>query len=576
MNEAQRRVFATFTAHEMAHMWFGDLVTMKWWDDLWLNESFAEWMGNKIAAKVSPELDVAPHALLAVQHAYAIDELLSTRAIRQPVTNMENLYESADALAYQKGEAVLGMTERWLGPDVFRKGVNAYLKKHAWGSAEGSDLWNALGDASGKDVPGVLASFLDQPGVPTVSAEVAPGGRVTLTQRRYFHYGVAGPDTALWKIPVTLAWPSGSTMRTKTVLLGERRMTVALPAGERPSWVHPNAGESGYYRWGLEPDAYDAMVVAAPRFLDPRERIGVLENAGAMLDAGAIHGDQYVRLLASFSRDESPLVVQTVCRDLGMIQETFVTPDLEGAFDSFVARTLEPALDRIGLKRAPREDDAVPELRGQLLVWLAEFGGDARIRAYADSLTDAYLVDRDRVDPSLAGSAIAISAAFGDSTRFETFRRRFEETSVPADRTRFLSALGNFRDPALHRKALAYALTGPLRPQEVFTIPAAAAQFPEFRDDVWAWWMEHYETLTSRMPPEYAMYVAYAPGGCDEARIRSAKGFFAEPGHAPPGTLSLLAKVAESVEDCVGLRAREGTSVAREIGGAASPSVGAR
>lgn len=574
MSIAQRRTFAVFTAHEISHMWFGDLVTMRWWDDLWLNESFAQWLGDKIAERVHPELAVAPNALLDIQQAYGIDALLSTRAIRQPVTDMENLYEAADVLAYQKGEAVLGMTERWLGPEVFRKGVAAYLKAHAWGNAEGADLWNALGRASGKDVPGVLASFLDRPGVPLVTAELSRDGRVSLSQRRFLHYGVPAPDSSTWKVPVTLSWPSGNGLRTETVVLDRPRMTVALPGGARPAWVHPNAGEAGYYRWNVDAAAFQALVAAAPRAFDARERIGVLENASALLDAGEIHGDQYVRLLAGFGADASPLVLQSVCHGLTAIKEGFVTPDLTDSFGAFVGRTLSPAFERYGLSREPGEDDAVAELRGELFRWLAADAGNARVLAYADSLADAYLVDRNRVDPSLAGAALWASALHGDSARFETYRSRFEATGLPAERPLFLDALGNFREPALRRKALDYSLVGPLRPHELYMIVGSVGREPAFRDEAWAWWMKHYEEVTARMPPEYAMYVAYAAGGCDEARIETAKKFFTGPEHTPPGTLTLFAKVVESVNDCVGLRAREGESVGRALRDAVAGSRG--
>ncbi|HEX7078065.1 MAG TPA: M1 family metallopeptidase [Candidatus Eisenbacteria bacterium] len=563
MSVEQRRTLATFTAHEISHMWFGDLVTMKWWDDLWLNESFAEWMGDKIAGQVYPDLAVGPNALLEGQQAYAIDALLSTRAIRQPVTNMENLLEAADVLAYRKGQIVLGMTERWLGPEVFRKGIVSYLKAHAWGNAEGRDLWNALAKASGKDVPGVLGSFLDQPGVPMVDVAVDPAGRVTLSQRRFLHYGATAPDSALWKIPVSLSWPDGGTRRTETVVLDRRRMTVALPRGAGPAWVHPNVEEAGYYRWSLDAASFRGLIAAAPRALDTRERIGVIENASALLDAGAIHGDQYVEILGGFADDESPLVVSSLFGGLGLVKNAFVTPDLEDPFASFVRRTLTPALRRFGIARRPNEDEAVSLLRPQLINWLADDGRDAAVLAVADSLARSFLNDRGSVDPSLVGTALLTTAIHGDSTLFGEFRRRFETTEVPTDRPDYLSALGNFHDPALRKDALDYALHGPLRPHELFTIPSVMAGTPEFRDETWAWWMENYDSVTSRMPPEYAVYVPYMAGGCDAARLEQAKTFFADPKHAPPGTLKELAKLSESVGDCVGLRGREGAAVAR-------------
>ena len=167
---AQREAHVTINAHELAHMWFGDLVTMEWWDDLWLNESFASWMGDKAAEEAFPELRTAVSDVATLQGAMVTDARLSTRAIRQPVSALDNLLQAADTLAYQKGEAVLGMVEAWVGPEAFRKGVLDYLAAHEWKNASAADLWRALGKAAGKDVGGVLATFLDQPGIPLVEA----------------------------------------------------------------------------------------------------------------------------------------------------------------------------------------------------------------------------------------------------------------------------------------------------------------------------------------------------------------------------------------------------------------------
>jgi len=183
MSTSQRRTFAYFTAHEVAHMWFGDLVTMKWWDDLWLNESFADWIGIKIAGEVYPNLQVDADALEGVQQAMNMDAQLATRVIRQPIESMSNLLQSADPLTYKKGNATLGMFERWVGPATFRKGVLAYLKEHEWGNATANDLWDALSKAAGRDLHGPMSTFLDQPGVPIVSAEVMKDSRVRLAQK---------------------------------------------------------------------------------------------------------------------------------------------------------------------------------------------------------------------------------------------------------------------------------------------------------------------------------------------------------------------------------------------------------
>ena len=563
ISAAERQTLAVFTAHEIAHMWFGDLVTMKWWDDLWLNESFAEWLGNKIADQVQPQSLIRLNALTEVQGAFLTDAQQATHAIRQPVLSMDNLFQAADELAYKKGQAVLSMTERWIGLETFRKGVVAYLKKHAYGNAEGKDLFEALGSASGEDVGSMLATFLDQPGVPIVRAELGEGGAVTLTQTRYKNFGAAEPPPQLWKIPVTLRWESGGTQRTRTVLLDRDRMTVQLEGGA-PAWVHPNADEAGYYRWSVDSQTLGRLTAAATA-LNERERIGLIQNATALLDAGEIHGDQYISLLAAFSGEQNPVVLSALISAMGRVRTTFVTEPLEDSFAATLRRVLGPALKRYGIDRAPAEAEAVSLVRPKLLGWLGEEGKDEAVRSRAESLARAFLKDRASVDPSLVGPVLRLAALRGDEALFEEYRKKFETSTAPNDRYPLLSAIGSFSNPALRERALRYTLTGPIRPHELFWIPAAMSADPEYLDQVWAWWRENYDVVAGRMPPDYSIYIPYAVAGCSEERLRQGETFFADPKHSPPGTLKELAKVAEGVRDCVGLRAREGGAVTRAL-----------
>ena len=565
----QRATFAVFTAHEMSHMWFGDYVTMKWWDDLWLNESFAEWMGDKIADQVYPSYRIPLQERIQSDRAYAIDAQLATHAIRHPVKSLENLYEAADELAYSKGQAVLDMTERWIGAETLRKGVIAYLKAHAFGNAEGRDLWNALGAASGKDVPGVLASFLDQAGVPLVTADLRPDGTVELAQKRFLNYGVTAPEKTLWKIPVTLLWISRGEPRTLPVVLDREQMSVRLP-GSAPAWVHPNADERGYYRWNVDAASLPKVIADAPTALTARERVGFIQNANALLDAGAIHGDQYLEILAGFAPDSNPSVIRTIAQSLGSLEEAFVDGSNEQAFAAYVRRVLGPALRRFGLDRAPNEEEAVSFVRPSLYDWLGDEGKDDQVLAHAEALARAYMKDRKSVDPSIIGQVLRLAAIRGDSTLFEEYRHRFETTTIPSEREDYLRALGTFRAPELRKRALAYALTGPLRPQEYFTIPGAIGAVPRQRDEAWAWWEDHYDQVIRKMPAEYAMFVPVNAGGCSKPRLESAERFFADPKHQQPGTATTLAKVVEGTTDCLGLRDREGASVERALGAMAN------
>jgi alanyl aminopeptidase len=561
--DSQRERLAVYLAHEIAHMWFGDLVTMAWWDDLWLNESFASWMEDKITAEVFPEFQSTVTQVSSMQRVMGGDARLSTRAMRQPVKSVASLLQSADELAYVKGSAVLAMTESWLTPETFRKGVLAYLKQYEDGNATGDDLWKALSKASGKDVTGVLKSFLDQPGVPLVSATLLEGGRVKLRQSRFLNAGTKALKAQTWRIPVVLEHPGGE----QRVLLTEPEMTVKLEASSAtPAWIHPNGGEAGYYRWSVPRETLTALTKNA-KHLSVRERVGLLGNASALLDAGELTGDAYLALLEEFAGDPEPLVVGAVVTGLSGVRETFFSEKDDPAFAAFVRRSLRPALDRIGPEPRAGEPEAVTELRPALLTALAAWGKEEAAEAQAKKLAEAYMNDPASVPPSLATPGLVLTANRGDAALFETIRQRFEGSKSPTDRTRYLGALGSFRDPALVDRALAYVFTGPLRPQETMSIPRHVAEVPEGHERAWTWMTSHYEEIAKRLPADFIIFMPYFAAGCSETRLDAAKKFFADPQHAPAGTDRELAKVEEGVRDCARLSAREGDAVRRYLAG---------
>jgi alanyl aminopeptidase len=558
----QKRSLVAVSAHELAHMWFGDLVTMTWWDDLWLNESFASWMGDKIADRAFPGYGLQIDQVDGMQTAMTTDARLSTRAMRMPIEGVENLDQLADELTYDKGQAVLTMFESWLGPGIFRKGVVEYLKDHRFGSATASQLWASLSKAAGTDVGAPMATFLDQPGVPLVKVDVLAGGRIRLTQRRFLNDGVVAPKPATWQIPVILKYSDGKTARTKTLLLKEPSRTLALEGAGRIVWIHPNAGETGYYRWQVPPSMLAALAGGGPKALSVRERIGFIGNLSSLLDAAALRGDEDLRLLGGFASDPRPEVIDALMEHLEKIKEAFVVGDLKGPFVDYVKRTLTPALRRFGKAPVVGEDAAVSVVRPDLLEWLAVEGQDEAILDYADTLARSYVEDPASIDPTLASVALRLSAVRGDMTLFKEYRRRFEKARVPADRRRYLDALGSFRKKEVVEAGLAYSLDGPLRAQEILSIPGRVARVPEFRPVVWGWVTENFERIARHLPPNYGVDLAHYAGGCSENLLESARAFFSAPGHDLPGIDTELRKVADQVSDCVRLRRREQQAVA--------------
>jgi len=557
----QKRTLAAVTAHEFAHMWFGDLVTMQWWDDLWLNESFASWMATKVTGEVFPQYGMDISEVRSSSGAMQTDARPSTHAIRQPVAAGDNLLQSADDLAYNKGEAVLGMFEHWLGEEAFRRGIVDYLKTNSWKNATADDLWRALTNASGKDFAATMGTFVDQPGLPLVSADLTLDGKLHLTQKRFSNFG-SSEAPMVWAVPVQIKYADKAGTKTQTVLLDQPEMTVALNSDGPPQWVMPNAGSTGYYRWTVPPRMLAKLAESGGGLLDVSERVGLLGDVAALLDAGEVTGDDYLHTLNHFANDSDPRVISTMLTGIAKVHDAFITPDLEDGYAAYVRKTLRPALDRFGLQTKPGEDEEVTRFRPQLIGYLGDDGRDLAVAHYADSLAHAFMKDPGSIDPTMITVSISLAAQHGDRAMFEECKRRFESASNPQERSLFLGALGSFRDSAIVTEALAYSLSGPLRPNEFFYIPFGVSAVPKYADMSFDWMMEHYEQVMAKMPPLFAAFLPYSAGGCSRERLAKAEAFFGDVSRKVAGTEESLAKVSDQVNDCAGLREREGARVA--------------
>ena len=565
----QRRAMSEVVAHELAHMWFGDLVTMEWWDDLWLNESFADWMGDKISHEVHPEYD---QDVIMVQNAQDImneDAGAATMPIRRPVVRSGNLLEGLQ-LAYNKGKTVLGMFEHYLGAETFRRGVVDYIDAHAWGNAVAADLWQAVDEVSGQKVSQAMATFFEQPGFPLLDVEVLGDGRVRLVQERFRNHGATTGDLT-WQIPVSLKYGDGERVRTKTVLLSEASRVVSLGTGGEPAWIFPNAGAYGYYRWRLPGEQLGALAERATAVLTPRERVELIGNVGALLDAGILGGDEYLGVLGELASDPEPLVVSSLIEALREVEQAFVSAELETDFARYVRRTLGPALERFGREKRAGEEESVTLVRPRLLYWLGETGRNPDVLRLGRSKARSYLSDPSSIDPSLVEVALWLAARDGGRELFDVYRERFEAAEVPAERSRFLSALGAFKDPQLQTAALRYALEGPVRPNEIFDLGGSMTVDPASQERLYQWATENYETIVERIPPLFVTMMPMIASGCSAERLEAAKIFFAQPEHSVPGTAKQLDLVAERVTDCVNLRRREGARVADYLHRAAGP-----
>ncbi|HEX6094870.1 MAG TPA: M1 family metallopeptidase, partial [Thermoanaerobaculia bacterium] len=550
---SQRQSLIRINTHELAHMWFGDYVTMEWWDDLWLNESFADWMGDKITDQVHPEFDLLLGEMDGVQAVMNADVRATTDPIRRLDTTPEESMRNV-GIAYNKGKAVLSMFEQWIGPEKFRQGVLDHLKTNAWGNANAGEFFAALTRHAPAGTSAALETFIAQPGIPLLSLNVT-GNTVKVSQKRFS----TSPDVQqhTWKVPVALRWSDGKKTYTKSFLLDEPSKTLTLD-GERIAWIYPNASAAGYYRWQLDDASMAALAAKASEVLDPRERLAFLGNLGALFRTGVLHGDAYLAHLERFANDPSPHVLGTVVGALAQVRSTFDSAETRPKFAEYVRRTLGPALRRIGLDPAKDKSQAETVLRPDLISWLARYGGEEPVWRFVNEQLPKYLQDPSSVHPTLAGLVVSLSALNGDEKLFEEYKKRYENATTPAERTRFLNALSQFRNPAIQAKVREYALTGPVRPTEFFQL-FGGGDSAEDRENTYQWVLANYDAIMKRLPPAFAANMPFVAGGCEPDRVERARKFFAD--RKVEGTERAFARVAEQVNECATLRAREMAAV---------------
>ncbi|MDQ3034648.1 MAG: M1 family metallopeptidase, partial [Myxococcota bacterium] len=332
--EDQRRAFTGVMAHELAHQWFGNLVTMPWWDDIWLNEAFATWMAAKIVAETNPEMNAQLGQLAGVHRAMGQDSLASARQIRQPIESDHDIRNAFDGITYQKGGGVLSMFEQWIGEDAFREGIRVYLRQHRFGTATSEDLLSALSEAAGRDVTSPFRTFLEQPGVPLIEARLnCEGGtaRVEIAQSRYTPVGSDAPRDRTWSVPVCITHPTrGTATATTCELVTAPSAEIALPEAQGcPAWVMPNAGARGYYRWSLPPEQMRALLQRGWARLSPLERASVANDLRAVFASAVMPGGEVLAVLPPIANDPTRVVANDPMGLATEVVERIVSPDVQ-------------------------------------------------------------------------------------------------------------------------------------------------------------------------------------------------------------------------------------------------------
>ncbi|NOY90673.1 MAG: M1 family metallopeptidase [Deltaproteobacteria bacterium] len=541
--EQQKRGYAGVMSHELAHMWFGDLVTMPWWNDIWLNEAFATWMGHKTVQAVYPQYQADLGLLDGAEWAMGQDSLTSARRIRQPIESSHDIHNAFDGITYQKGGGVLSMVERWLGEDTFQSGIRAYLNAHAYGNATADDLLAQLSETSGRDVATPFRSFLDQPGVPFVETSLSCEGehpRVSFAQSRYLPLGSPGDANQSWQIPICVRHGRGDEADETCTLLTETQGTLDLE-GECPEWIMPNAGGAGYFRFGLPTEQLQALTTSGWEQLTTPEKMALGDSLGAAFARGTLPAADLYALLPTFANDPARRVATMPMGVLSYALHRLVTDAQKARVKALGKRLYRTTMRRLGWapRRGRTESGEDALMRAAVIRFMALTVEDAGVRRRADRLAQAYLGlgrrgDGQRhpeaVDANLVGTVLAVAVQDGDAAFFDALTERLFASDDALMRRQLLGALGSTKNEELAERARGLSLDARLRVNEVMTPLGAQISMPETREGTWRWLVDHYDAFVGRIGPYRAGYLPYfARSFCTEDAKQQVAAFFNQP-----------------------------------------------
>ncbi len=566
------------TAHELAHQWTGDAVTLEWWNDIWLNEAFATWMQQKVTEQVHPEYRADLDRVTGAQGAMANDSLVSARKIRQPITGNGDIETAFDGITYQKGASVIGMFENYVGEKTFQKGMQAYIQKHKFGNAVADDLVSAIATAAGKgnDFKQAFNSFLDQSGVPYVQTSLEQKGGKTvlkLSQSRFLPVGSTGDSARVWGIPVCVRYGTAANGKDKAQsskvscdVLDKATGSMVLPNASQPTWIMPNANASGYYRFSLGKKELSDLTAHVGQLSDAEQ----LAYADA-IDASFRHGDldagNALTALKPLTASKIMVVATAPLDQVEWIYRNEAASDAQrSGIVEWVKDAYLPRLQQLGYQRKSGEsgDDAllrsqlagalglqykVPEVRAELLKQ-----GEAALKRQPNGR-----LNLSAADPDLLGDALGVAVQEQGKPAVDALIAELPQTSDAALRNGMLAGLSAVQDPALTNEVRDFALSKPVKVGEMASLLRAGRDTQTQRDALWAWVTAHYTQILARTGsfaggrlPGLA-----AGGGCSAAEVERLQAFFKPRVKDAAGVDRGLAQTSESIQLCSALKAKQ-------------------
>ncbi len=562
---AIRQDFLVTHVHELSHQWFGNLVTMPWWDDIWLTEAFATWLSVKLVDQLEPAYHAPLHELEAVLWAVGEDSLASARRIAEPVNDYRDVVSAFDGITYQKGGAVLGMFESYLGEERFRGAIRAHIRAHARGNATSADLVRAIAAASDDPAATEAAfrSFLDQPGVPLVEAALtcdAKGARLDVAQRRYLPYGSTASAAQTWGIPLCVRVGAKGASEKVCALVTQPKQEVALGSA-CPSWVMPNADAAGYYRFALAREDRTKLDAGFATLSD-REQLVSADSLSAAFRAGVLGADDFVRAVPQPAASPYWPVASAPLETLEWIRDQLASGEERTALDAFTRKAYAPRLLKLGYDERANEADEAKLERSALLPMLARAGDGALRKELAARARRAFDGERfaaERLAADQRGAALWVLAQDGDAAEFARLEAAFAKETDGQVRRDLVRALASARAPERAEKARSLATSEAVRSGELDALLETHFRWEENRAAAKLWFRESADALLAKAPALWAAYLpfAYATDACSEAEAKETETAFGAKVAKLEGGPRAMLQLTEGVRLCAALKSQQ-------------------
>jgi aminopeptidase N len=561
-----KKTIASVTAHEIAHMWFGDLVTMKWWDDIWLNEGFATWMESKPVQKWKPEWNYDLDDVSGTGGTLNVDSLANTRPIHQAAETPAQIQELFDGIAYGKAASVLRMLESYLGEETFRAGVNAYLKEHQYANATADDFWDTQAKTSHKPVDKIMPTWVKQPGAPIINVKAQCFGNstsVTLTQQRYYvdRAKFEAINDQLWQVPLCLKGSAGGGVKCE--LMTKREEAFTLPGCS--TWVLANAGATGYYRTGYSADAVRALATDAETKLTPAERISLQGDIWASVRVGREPVGDYLAFAQGLQADRNRAVLEDVLGRLNYIGQYLVSDGDRDSYRMWLRQYLAPPMKEVGYEPKPGESDEQRTLRSRLFNALGYDARDPETLEQARKLADKALADPASVDREMAGGALTLAALNGDAALYDKVMAATKTPKSPEEYYMYLYTLPQFTDPKLLQRTLDFGISPDVRSQDALGLITSVLGNPAGQQQAWDFIRQHWTEIEKAGGPFASAQVVGATSVfCDAGMRDQVTEFFSA--HKVAAAERTYKQSIERINNCVDLKSQQETQLASWLG----------